>query len=130
MGGLFESNLHLVSNLRNIFPLLNLFGAGGEAETAPPIGFLLVPEKWKNGDLCGPAEFCFSRMYRHKKQARSVFFSEFPFYVLEDRPEAKKRDKDLARLPPPPPPHTHTHTHTPTPTPTPLFPAKEEGNGL
>ena len=102
MGGLFESNLHLVSNLRNIFPLLNLFGAGGggEAETAPPIGFLLVPEKWKNGDLSGPAELCFSRLYCHKKQARSVFFSKFPFHVLEDCREAKKRDKDLARPPP------------------------------
>ena len=96
MGGLFESNLHLVSNLRNIFPLLNLFGAGGggEAETAPPIGFLLVPEKWKNGDLSGPAEFCFSRLYCLKKNKLGPFsFLNFPFMYLKTVEEQKRETK-------------------------------------
>ena len=60
------------------------------------ISFLFVPEKWKNGDLCGPAEFCFSRLYCHKKQARSVFFSKYPSHVYEDCQEAKKERQKLS----------------------------------
>ena len=101
MGGLFESNLHLVSNLRNIFPLLNLFGAGGGGRLKQPLlsVFYWSPKNGKMVTSLDRRNFVSVACTATKKQARSVFFSKFPFHVLEDCREAKKRDKDLARPP-------------------------------
>ena len=49
------------------------------------------------GNPCGVADFCFSGVYCHKKQARSDFFSKYPCHVHEDCLEAQIGTKNWVK---------------------------------
>ena len=49
------------------------------------------------GDPCGAADFCFSGVYCHKKQAWSDFFSKYPCRVHKDCLEEEKWDEKLGK---------------------------------
>ena len=93
MGGLFESNLHLVSNLRNIFPLLNLFGAGGGGRLKQP---LLSVFYWspKNGKMVTSVDrrnFVSVACSATKSKLCPFSFLNFPVMYLRTV-EKQKRD--------------------------------------
>ena len=97
MGGLFESNLHLVSNLRNIFPLLNLFGAGGGGRLKQP---LLSVFYWspKNGKMVTSVDrrnFVSVACTATKNKLGPFSFLNFPFMYLKTVEKQKRETKIL-----------------------------------
>ena len=98
MGGLFESNLHLVSNLRNIFPLSKLFGAGegGGGRLKQPLlsVFYWSPKNGKMVTSLDRRNFVSVACTATKNKLGPFSFLNFPFMYLKTVEKQKRETKN------------------------------------